>query len=256
MPLLLALLVGILIGYFLHKPKPNKAYFDILPGGVLAAPNAGDKVEWLLAGKYSNDVHIHFLGDSPCRETDHGYICTIKDEAKGQGQFMYFCSDNADPMHPNAQILCQDPGIEPGSGGDGKLLLPFKNVVYAAQQPQSSAQVAPTAAAQVSPTNLSVVCDSKTKTVQVLNPSTLPPNTDTPDVTVGGLVQWNSTLSPIIKIDSSKCEGSPGGKPPYCTVKEKGDIPYTIEVSKDKCSNPAPAPFHLNAVTPTKNCPS
>jgi hypothetical protein len=98
-----------------------------------------------------------------------------------------------------------------------------------------------------------VVC--KNNTVQVLNPSTTPPNTDPPNVRVGGLIQWNSTLSPTIKIDSNKCEGSPGGNPPYCTVKEAGDISYTIDVSKDKCSNPAPAPFHINVVTPIKGCP-
>jgi hypothetical protein len=240
----------------LHKPKPNKAYFNILPGGVLAAPNPEDRVEWLLAGKYSDNVYIHFLGDSPCKETSDGHICTIKEEAKGQGQFMYFCSDKKDPSDTSATILCQDPGIEPGSGGDGKLLLPARNVVYAAAQPpQSPEPVAPKAAAQIAPTNLIVVCDNKTKTVQVLNTSTTPPNTAPPNVKVGGLVQWNSTLSPTIKIDSSKCEGSIGGNPPYCTVKEAGDISYTIEVSKDKCSNPAPAPFHLNVVIPKADCP-
>jgi hypothetical protein len=256
LPLLFAFVVGTLIGYFLHKPasppkQTNKAYFNILPGGVQAAPNTGDKVEWLLAGKKADDVHIHFLGDSPCKESGDGHTCTIAEAA--QGQFIYFCSDKADPSDPSAKILCQDPGIEPNSGGDGKLELPGTNVVYAAQRPKAPEPVATPTATNIPPTNLTVVC--KNNTVQVLNPSTTPPNTDPPNVRVGGLIQWNSTLSPTIKIDSNKCEGSPGGSPPYCTVKEAGDISYTIDVSKDKCSNPAPAPFHINVVTPLKGCP-
>jgi hypothetical protein len=247
---------GILIGYYLipHNPPPkrtNTVYFNILPGDVQAAPHTGDKVNWLLDGQYSDDVHIHFLGESPCQESGDGHTCTITAAAKGQ--FMYFCSDKADPSDPSQKILCQDPGIDPNSGDGGKLELLGKNVVYAAQQPKSPEPVVPKAAGQIRPTNLAVVC--KNNTVQVLNPSTTPPNTDPPTVKVGGLVQWNSTLSPTIKIDSSKCEGSTGGNPPYCTVKETGDISYTIDVSKDKCANPAPAPFHINVVTPMKNCP-
>jgi hypothetical protein len=249
--LLFAFLVGIFIGYYLHKPKPNKAYFNILPGGVQAAPNTGDKVEWLLDGKYSDNVYIHFEGESPCRETGDGHRCTIADAAKGQ--FMYYCSDKADPNDPNAKILCLDPGIDPNSGGDGtKLRLPANKVVYAAQAPKTSEPVAAPKATTIQPTNLTVVC--RNNTVQVLNPSTTPPNTNTPNVKVGGLVQWNSTLNPTIKIDSSKCDGAIGGNPPSCTVKQAGDLTYTIDVSKDKCANPAPAPFHINVVTPKEGC--
>ena len=251
-----AFVAGILIGYFLHKPTPppkhaNKAYFNILPGGVQSAPNTGDKVEWLLAGKYSDDVHIHFVGDSPCKETGDGHTCTIAD-AK-QGQFIYFCSDKADPSDPSAKILCQDPGIDPNSGGDGtKLELPGRNVVYAAQRSKPAEPSEATTTNQVRPTNLTVVC--RNNTVQVLNPSTTPPNTNPPTVAVGGLVQWNSTLNPKITIDSNKCDGAIGGNPPSCTVKQTGDISYTIDVG-NRCSNPAPAPFHLNVVTPLKGCP-
>jgi hypothetical protein len=250
--LLLAFLVGILIGYYLHKPKPNKAYFNILPGGVQAAPNTGDKVEWLLEGKYSDNVYIHFLGDSPCRESGDGHRCTIADAAKGQ--FIYYCSDKADPNDSNAKILCLDPGIDPNSGGDGtKLRLLNSKVVYAAQEPKTSEPVAaPTTPIQIPPTNLTVVC--KSNTLQVLNPSTTPPNPNTPNIKVGGLVQWNSTLSPTIKIDPNQCDGSIGGNPPSCTVKQTGDISYTIEVPKDKCTNAGPTTFHLNAVTPVKGC--
>jgi hypothetical protein len=257
LPILIAFLVGILIGYFLRKPKPTKAYFNILPGGVQAAPNTGSQVEWLLNGQYSDNVYIHFLGESPCRPgTGDGHRCTIADGASGQ--YMYYCTDKAKPNDSSAKILCQDPGIDPNSGGDGgtKLRLPANNVVYAAQAPKPSEPVAaPAAASQIPPTNLTVVCDTDTKTLQVLNPSTTPPNTNTPNVQVGGLIQWNSTLNPTIKIDPNQCDGSLGSSPPNCTVKQAGDISYTIEVPKNRCTNAGPTTFHLNVVTPVKGCP-
>ena len=59
--LLLGLVAGILIGYFLlphNQPVPpahtNTVAFNILPGGVQVAPNAGDKVEWRRDGKVAN----------------------------------------------------------------------------------------------------------------------------------------------------------------------------------------------------------
>src|SRR5215469_8703319 len=104
LPILIAFLVGILIGYFLRKPKPTKAYFNILPGGVQAAPNTGSQVEWLLNGQYSDNVYIHFLGESPCRPgTGDGHRCTIADGASGQ--YMYYCTDKAKPNDSTAKIL-------------------------------------------------------------------------------------------------------------------------------------------------------
>ena len=256
--LLCIFVAGILFGYYLipHKPTPppkhiNTLAFNILPGGVQAAPNTGDKVEWYRDGQHSEDVHIHFYGESPCAESGDGHTCTI---TAARGQFMYFCSDKADPSDPTAKILCLDPGIDPGSGCCSNLELPGKkDVVYAAQKPPSPKPVEAVPTVQVAPTNLTVVC--KNNTVQVLNPSTTPPNSNPPTVKVGGLVQWNSTLDPTIKMDPNYCAGSTlGDKPPSCTVKSAGDIPYTIEVSRDKCANPAPAPFHINVRNLIKNC--
>ncbi|WP_035348140.1 hypothetical protein [Edaphobacter aggregans] len=262
-------MAGILIGYFFfpHKPKstpPHHFTFDILPGGVLAAPYKGDVLEWYKDGKPSDEVHIHFYGDSPCEEGDGGNKCTITEAAVRDpnhpsilNQFMYFCSDKANANDPSATILCQDPGAEPTSGGDGKLQLPGENhVVYAAQQskspqPRSPEPSQPAPDVQIAPTNLTVVC--RNNTVQVLNPSTTPPNTDTPIVKVGGLVQWNSTLNPTIKMDASKCEADTlGNHPPTCTVKSAGDISYTVQV--DKCANAAPATFHINVRELIKGC--
>jgi len=262
--LLLGLVAGILIGYFLlphNQPVPpahtNTVAFNILPGGVQVAPNAGDKVEWRRDGKVANDVHIHFYGERPCREGEDGSTCTIT-EAKGQ--FLYFCSDKADPNDPNAKILCQDPGIDPNSSSDGtgKLTLPGESVVFAAQKSKSSEAKVPVKGQamdgpQIPPMNLAVVC--RNNTVVVLNPRTTPPNTNPPLVKVGGLIQWNSTLDPKISIDASKCgDDQPGVHPPSCTVKTSGDIEYTITVDQNKCANAAPAPFHLRANTPMKNC--
>jgi len=263
--LLLGLVAGVLIGYFLipHTPPPppthtNTVAFNILPGGVQVAPNAGDKVEWRKDGKVVDDVHIHFYGESPCKEGADGHTCII---TASKGQFLYFCSDKADPNDPNAKILCQDPGIDPNSsteGIDGKLRLPGESVVFAAQKPKApdskvSAKNEPMDGPQVPPMNLAVVC--RNNTVQVLNPSTTPPNTNPPLVKVGSLIQWNSTLNPKVNIDPSKCEDTkPGNHPPSCTVKSSGDIEYTITVDQDKCTNAAPAPFHLKANTPMKNC--
>jgi hypothetical protein len=264
--LLLGLLAGVLIGYFLipHTPPAppshkNTVALNILPAGIQIAPNAGDKVEWRIQGKIADDVHIHFYGERPCREGEDGHTCTIT-EAKGQ--FLYFCSDKADPSDPTAKILCLDPGIDPnssGDGGGGKLQLPGESVVYAAQRSKAPESKAPPAkneamdALQVPPMNLAVIC--KNDTLQVLNPSTTPPNTNPPTVKVGGLIQWNSTLDPKINIDANKCGGDKiGDHPPACTVKLTGDIEYTIEVAKDKCANAGPTPFHLKANTPMKNC--
>jgi len=262
--LVLGLIVGFVVGYYLmphHQPPPpphtNTVAFNILPGGVQVAPSKGDKVEWRRDGKIADDVHIHFYGERPCEEGEDGHTCTI---TAAKGQFLYFCSDKADPSDPTAKILCLDPGVDPNSNNDGmgKLTLPGEGVVFAAQRvgPPQSKTTPKSAAAdnpQVPPTNLAVVC--RNNTVQVLNPSTTPPNTNPPSVKVGGLIQWNSTLDPKINIDSSKCgDDQPGVHPPSCTIKTTGDIEYTIEVAKDKCANPAPAPFHLNARTPMRNC--
>jgi hypothetical protein len=255
-----AFVAGILFGYYLlpHKTPPppphtNTVAFNILPGAVQAAPKAGDKVVWWKDGKPSDDVHIHFYGESPCAAGGDGHTCTITEAAKGQ--FMYYCSDKADPSDPNAKILCQDPGIDPNSGTDGlggKLQSLGSNVVFAAQRPKPHEQEAPKADVQIPATNLTVVCRSNA--VTVLNPSTTPPNTNPPSVKVGGLVQWNSTLEPIIKMDPNYCTAPTlGDNPPTCTIKSPGDIPYTIEVPKDKCTNPGPTPFHINANT-LKRC--
>jgi len=261
--LLLGLIAGIVIGYFLiphTQPAPpvhtNTVAFNILPGGVQVAPKEGDKVEWRKDGKLTDDVHIHFYGERPCTEGEDGHICTI---TAAKGQFLYFCSDKADPNDPNAKILCLDPGVDPNSSSDGmgKLKLPGESVVFAAQRTKAPPSKTPEKGAaadapQVPPMNLAVVC--RNNTVQVLNPSTTPPNTNPPSVKVGGLVQWNSTLEPKINIDSSKCgDDQPGVHPPSCTVKTTGDIEYTIEVAKDKCGT-ASAPFHLSARTAMKNC--
>ena len=247
-----AFVAGLLIGYFFiprkttpPPPHTNTFAFNILPGGVQAAPKAGDKVVWWHNGKVSDDLHIHFYGESPCREGGDGSTCTITD---AKGQFLYFCSDKPDPSDPTAKILCLDPGIDPNSGTDGlggKLKSLEKDVVFAAQRPKKTRDAeVPKADVQIPPTNLTVVC--RNNTVQVLNPSTTPPNTNPPSVKVGGLVQWNSTLDPVIKMDPSYCMAPTlGDHPPTCTVKSIGDIPYTIEVSKDKCANPAPEPFHI-----------
>jgi hypothetical protein len=253
-----ALVAGILIGYYLlphkHTPPPpqtNTFAFNILPGGVQAAPKVGDKVVWWNNGKVSDDVHIHFYGDKPCRESADGHTCTITDAT---GQFLYYCSDKAKPGEPGERILCQDPGIDPNSGSDGssKLESPQQGVVFAAQRPKAREQEAPKTDAQIPPTNLSVVC--RDSTVTVLNPSTTPPNTNPPSVQVGGLVQWNSNLNPVIKMDPNFCTGPTlGDNPPTCTIKSPGDIPYTIDVPKDRCPNPSPAPFHINAKT-LKRC--
>jgi len=253
---------GILIGYFFfpHKPKHKPTFaFNILPGGVLAAPRAGEVLEWYKDGQPDDNVHIHFYGESPCAETTDGNKCTITKEAEHKGQFWYFCSDKADPGDPSAKILCLDPGADPGSGGPGgKLQLPGENnnVVYAAQRSKSPAPRAPepsqpAPAVQIAPTNLTVVC--RNNTVQVLNPSTTPPNTDTPVVKAGGLVQWNSTLNPTITMDASKCAADTlGNHPPTCTVKSPGDISYTVKV--DKCANGTPVTFHITVRDLIKGC--
>ena len=250
-----AFAVGILFGYYLipHKTPPpppphtNTVAFNILPGSVQVAPRAGDKVVWWKDGQPSDDVHIHFYGESPCEAGSDGHTCTI---TQAKGQFMYYCSDKADPKDPNAKILCQDPGIDPnsGTGGDSKLQLSEQqNVVFAAQRSKPREQEAPKADVQIPPTNLTVVC--RDNAITVLNPSTTPPNTNPPSVKVGGLVQWNSTLQPIIKMDPSFCTAPTlGDNPPTCTVKLPGDIPYTIEVPKDKCTNPGPT---KSTLTPT-----
>ena len=133
--IVLGIAIGASLGFVPPPPPgpPNHIFFTILPSGKLyLAPNKRDIIHWK-RDSGTGPVNINFTSGNPCNEPNGSNTCTVKVDS---GYFDYNCTDNS------GASICVDPGIEPGSGGDGILPRIFGPAIASASGFNINSQVA------------------------------------------------------------------------------------------------------------------
>jgi hypothetical protein len=217
---LLFMVLGIAIGAsmgFVPQPPPNPSgppnhiTFTILSTGKLyLAPNKRDIIHWK-RDSGTGPVNITFTHGSPCDEPNGSSTCTVNTD---QGYFLYDCTDN------NGTSICVDPGIEPGSGGDGTTG-PRRNIATNSVQ---GININSLVAA------LQIGCDSSGN-VAVLDSF----RNRAPAINAGSTIQWTSPSMQfkVSEIGPAKScvGGTHEGPVQWCgtTATERGKQPSTVK---------------------------
>lgn len=202
----------------------------VLPTGkIYIVPKTGDVIKWV--DENDRTVHIHFPHkDRPCSDPDGSNQCTVTDAT---GLFNYSCKTDG------GQVMCQDPGIDPNSGG-GDL------VPKVARAKVAGANVAAAhALTSKDITAMDIGCDDSGNNITVIDPNT---GSSTPTIEHGSTIQWTahamtfnvSSLNPgsacaVLSVGSGRvqwCDSANKAPPqPY-------QVTYQVDVSgTGACTN-------------------
>jgi hypothetical protein len=149
--------------------------FTVLPTGkIYIRPKTGDVIQWV--DENGRPVHIHFPHkERPCSEPDGKDTCTVTNTT---GLYNYSCQTTG------GGVICQDPGIDPNSGGDG--------VSRFRQAAAGASATAPKTMSSKDITAMDIGCDDD-GTLSVIDPNNPDPKGNPyPTIDDGSTIQWTT----------------------------------------------------------------